>query len=95
MEDNHNGDNQLWRSWDKDGEARKYQDQQDIEAMKNDYGYRGRRDGDGRFEMVKLNEQKAVNNETRASKGHNSRRETGDSDHSRKMTGYGGYFTRA
>ena len=52
VEDNHNGDNQLRRSWDKDGEARKYEDQADIKAVKNEYGYRGGRNGDERFEMV-------------------------------------------
>lgn len=80
IEDNHNGDNQSRRSWDKDGEARKYEAQADIGAMKNDYGCRGGGDGDGKFEMVNHIEEHAVNEETKASQGHNSRQETGDGD---------------
>ena len=49
MEDNHNGDNQSRRSWDMDGEARKYGDQTNIGVMKNDYGYRGGGDGNEKF----------------------------------------------
>ena len=45
--------------------------------------------------MVKHIVQQAVNEETKASQGHNLRQETGDGDQSRKMTGYGGDFTRA
>ena len=30
VEDNHNGDNKLRRSWDKDGEAREYKGQSEI-----------------------------------------------------------------
>ena len=63
--------------------------------MKNDYSYRGGRDGDERFGLIKHIEEQAVNEETKASQGHNSRRETGDGDQSRKMTGYRGDFTRA
>ena len=48
--------------------------------MKNDYGYRGGGDGDGKFEMVNHIEEHAVNEETKASQGHNSRQETGDGD---------------
>ena len=95
VEDNHNRDNQLRRSWDKDGELRKYKDQANIGAMKNDYGYRGGRHGDKRFGMIKHIEEQAVNEEIKASQGHNSRWKTGDGDQSRKMTGYGGDFTRA
>ena len=54
----------------------------------------GERDGDGRFGMIKHIEERAVNEETKVSQGHNSRWETGDGDQSRKMTGYGGDFTR-
>ena len=49
VEGNHNGDNQSRRSWDMDGEARKYGDQTNIGVMKNDYGYRGGGDGDEKF----------------------------------------------
>ena len=67
VEDNHNRDNQLRRSWDKDGELRKYKDQANIGAMKNDYGYRGGRHGDKRFGMIKHIEEQAVNEEIKAS----------------------------
>ena len=95
VEDNRSGDNQLRRSWDKDGEARECKDQADIGAMKNDCGYIGRRDGDERFGMIKHIEEQAVNEETKASQRHNSRQQTGGGDQSRKMTGYGGDFTRS
>ena len=94
VENNHNGEDRMRRSWDQDGDTMKHEGQADVTATKKDYGYRGEQDGDGRFGMIKHIEEEAVNEETKSLRSHNARWVPGDVDQSRRMAGNGNEFAR-